>query len=80
MHDGSVATLDEVIDIYARSGRAIAAGPLAGDGAQNPHKSGLIPGFKITDAQKNDLIAFLESLTDTRFITDPRFSDPFSPP
>ncbi len=55
MHDGSVAALEDVIDIYARAGRKIAGGPLAGDGAQNPHKSGLIPGFVITAAQKDDL-------------------------
>jgi cytochrome c peroxidase len=32
MHDGSIATLEEVLDHYSRGGRLIAAGPLAGDG------------------------------------------------
>jgi cytochrome c peroxidase len=77
MHDGSIATLEDVIDTYARAGRMIESGPLAGDGAKNPHKSGLIPGFAMTDAQKRDLLAFLNSLTDQAFVTDPRFSDPF---
>ena len=42
MHDGSVATLEEVIDIYAAGGRVMANGPLQGDGRVNPHKSELI--------------------------------------
>jgi hypothetical protein len=42
MHDGSVATLEEVIDIYSRGGRKIETGPHAGDGAMGPLKCGLI--------------------------------------
>lgn len=77
MHDGSVETLEEVIRIYERGGRLVEDGPLAGDGALNPHKSGLVPGFTLTDQEREDLLAFLESLTDETFLTDPRFSDPF---
>lgn len=77
MHDGSVETLEEVIRIYERGGRLIESGPLAGDGALNPHKSGLVAGFSLTDQEREDLLAFLESLTDETFLTDPRFSDPF---
>ncbi|MCA9710736.1 MAG: di-heme enzyme [Myxococcales bacterium] len=77
MHDGSVETLDEVIRIYERGGRLIEAGPNAGDGALNPHKSGLVAGFTLSDQEREDLIAFLEALTDEDFLTDPRFSDPF---
>ena len=32
MHDGTIATLDEVLDFYAAGGRHIASGPFAGDG------------------------------------------------
>ena len=39
MHDGSVATLEEVIDHYAAGGRTITAGPNAGVGNDNPNKS-----------------------------------------
>ncbi len=39
MHDGSVATLAEVLDIYARGGRLIVEGIHAGDGAESPLKS-----------------------------------------
>jgi cytochrome c peroxidase len=77
MHDGSIATLEEVLDHYSRGGRLIAEGPLAGDGAKNPFKSELIVGFSLTTQEKQDVIAFLQSLTDWEFLCDPRFADPF---
>ncbi len=76
MHDGSVATLEEVIRIYEAGGRVIDAGPFAGDGRASPLKSGLVPGFTLTDAERSDLLAFLHSLTDETFLTDPSLSDP----
>ncbi len=78
MHDGSIATLSEVLDHYAAAGRTITDGPNAGVGSQNPYKSELINGFTLTPEEKADVIAFLESLTDTELTTDPRFSDPFA--
>jgi len=77
MHDGSMASLSEVIDFYAAGGRVIAEGEHAGDGRMNPFKSGFVTGFEITDGQKADLIAFLESLTDESFLSNPRFSNPW---
>ena len=79
-HDGSVATLSDVIDNYARGGRLVTL-PLTrlGDGRANSVKDGEIHGFTLTDTEKADLIAFLESLTDTAFVTDPRLSDPGPP-
>ncbi len=77
MHDGSIETLDEVIDMYAAGGRVIESGPMAGDGRQNPHKSAFVNGFGLDDQQRADLHAFLESLTDEEFLNDPRFSDPW---
>ncbi len=77
MHDGSLATLSEVIDHYARGGRLIAEGPWAGDGALSPFRSELIQGFTLTDGEKADLIAFLESLTDWDFLCNPAHQDPF---
>ncbi len=77
MHDGSMQTLDEVIRFYERGGRLTPKGPNKGDGRLSPLKNGLVAGFKITDQQRQDLIAFLHSLTDERFISDPRFSNPF---
>lgn len=77
LHDGSAATLGEVIDFYAAGGRVIEEGPLAGDGRRNPFKSGFINGFDMTPEERADLIAFLEALTDDEFINDPQFASPF---
>lgn len=77
MHDGSIATLEEVLDHYARGGRLIESGPHAGDGRLSPFKNGFVNGFTMTPQNRADLVAFLESLTDSTFITDPRFADPW---
>lgn len=78
MHDGSMATLEEVIvDHYAVGGRTISAGPFAGNGSQNPFKDPLIQGFVLTDNELNDLLQFFEALTDWDFVCNPDFSDPF---
>src|SRR5262249_1847173 len=77
MHDGSIATLSEVLDHYAAGGRTVASGPHAGVGHDNPNKSPTVHGFKLTDQEKEDLIEFLESLTDSEFLHNPKFSDPW---
>jgi cytochrome c peroxidase len=77
MHDGSIASLDAVIDHYAEGGRTIPAGPHAGVGRTNPLKSSFLPGFTLTPDERRDLVAFLESLTDEEFLRDPRFSNPW---
>ncbi len=64
MHDGSMATLAEVIDHYASGG------------VLSPVKSVRLRGFPITDAERNDLIAFLNSLTDQDFLSNPAFEKP----
>jgi len=79
MHDGSIATLAEVIDHYAAGGRNVEEGLYAGDGRRSPFKSDMVPGFAITEQEKADVLAFLESLTDEAFLTDARFSDPALP-
>jgi len=53
MHDGSLGDLEEVVDHYASGG------------SNHRLKSPLITGFEISESEKADLIAFLESLTDT---------------
>lgn len=53
MHDGSVATLEDVVDFYDRGG----------DGA--PNQSKLIFKLNLTAQEKQDLIAFLKTLTGT---------------
>ena len=57
----------------------MAEGPYAGVGRDNPNRNPAIAGFTSTDAERDDLIAFLESLTDDAFLHGPRFQDPFTP-
>jgi hypothetical protein len=77
MHDGSIATLEEALDHYAAGGRTIRNGGYKGIGSANPNKSAFVKGFKLTAREKRDVIAFLRSLTDEKFLTDARFSDPW---
>ena len=66
MHDGRLKTLEEVIDHYSRNVKA------------HPNLDGrLRRRFNFDDRQKAALVAFLKTLTDHKFITDPKFSDPF---
>ena len=76
MHDGSVATLREAIAHYQAGGRTIVEGEYTGVGSANPYKSGFIKGFEVSESEIEDLITFLESLTDEDFITNPDYSDP----
>lgn len=76
MHDGSIETLEEVIEHYARGGTRTDDGPNAGDGRLNPNKSSFITGFPISQQGKADLVEFLKSLTDESFLNDSRLSDP----
>jgi len=72
MHDGSLPTLEVVIrQHYAVKGH----GAVAGKGP-NPLRSEFIEGFKLTNREVHDLIAFLNSLTDLSFLSNPAFSDP----
>lgn len=61
MHDGSIGTLEEVIEHY-NSG-----------GATNEQKSSFIRPLNLNEHEKNDLVNFLHSLTDYNFINDPKF-------
>ena len=75
MHDGSIATLEEVLDHYAAGGRTISDGPYKGIGHDNPNKSPIVRGFPLTADQKSDLIAFLNTLTDDTLLHDRALAD-----
>ena len=79
MHDGSIATLEAVIEHYAAGGRAPTTvnGQATGDGRLNPNKSGFVGGFELSNQEKTDLINFLKSLTDDSFNKDERFANPY---
>ena len=65
MHDGRFRTLEEVIDHYSEHIRSSASlSPV------------LQSGLALTSLEKQDLLSFLRMLTDSAFITDPRFSNP----
>ena len=68
MHDGSIATLKEVVAHYAAGGRI--ARP----------KSDKVRGFAVSPAETDDLVAFLHTLTDEKFLANPAFSNPLSNP
>lgn len=78
MHDGSKATLEEVLEHYANGGTVTTSGPNAGDGRANPFKSDLISRIDLSAQDKADLIAFLKTLTDDTLLTNPKLADPFA--
>ena len=72
MHDGRFSTLEQVIDHYdhgVQNAPGLDPGLRGADG--RPRRLNLLP------EQKAALIAFLHTLTDHHFLTDPRFTNPF---
>ena len=69
MHDGRFQTLEEVVNHYNNGGKPSAT--------VDPLMKHVGTGLNLTDQEKADLVAFLKTLTDSTFITDPAFSDPF---
>ncbi len=76
-HDGSVDSLEAFIRIYEAGGRNVENGVNRGDGRQSPHRSRDLKSSTLSDAERDALIAFLESLTDRRFQTAEEHSDPW---
>ncbi len=76
MHDGSIETLEEVLSFFEQAGRNVIAGPYAGDGRNNPHKSDKIKPFTLTNREREDLLAFLRALTDSTVLRNPDFLRP----
>ena len=72
MHDGRFSTLTQVIDHYSNGIQNHPnLTPALKDAQGNPVK------YNFTDAEKNALIAFFNTLTDDELLSDVRFSDPF---
>jgi len=78
MHDGSFASLEQVVAFYAAGGRVITSGPFAGDGRASPLKSDLVARIDLNEQEQADLVAFLKALSDHEFIRNPRHADPFA--
>jgi len=77
MHDGSIASLEDVLAHYEAGGRTVTDGPYKGVGRDNPNKSPAIRGFSLTPGERADLLAFLRSLTDESVLRDPRLANPW---
>jgi cytochrome c peroxidase len=80
MHDGSIGSLEDVVEHYARGGRLIANGPLAGDGRASPRKDPRIVPLALSAQEKSDLVAFLRALSDSSLLTERRFANPWALP
>lgn len=65
MHDGRFQTLEEVLDHYKTGGH----------GVENEDPN-IFP-FTLSESQKQDMIAFLRTLTDTTFVRNPAHVNPF---
>jgi cytochrome c peroxidase len=74
MHDGRFKTLKDVIEHYSSGVHSHVNIGLAFEVQDAAKKTS---GFEFTAGQKTALIAFLKTLTDRQFVTDPKFSDPF---
>jgi cytochrome c peroxidase len=76
MHDGRMATLEEVVEFY-NSG--VVDNPNLSPPMRNPpNQGGGVKRLNLTTAQKAALVAFMKTLTDTNLAADDRFSDPFN--
>jgi cytochrome c peroxidase len=75
MHDGRFATLREVIDHYDSG---VKDSPNTSNFLREPMvPSAPIRQMHLSEADKQALEAFFNTLTDTAFLTDPRLSNPF---
>lgn len=61
MHDGSLSTLEDVVDFFNSGGHSSA------------NKSNLVRALNLSQVEKTDLVNFLKSLTDTDFLTNKEF-------
>lgn len=64
MHNGSMETLQEVVEHFNLGG------------VGHPNQSELVKPLGLTEQEKADLVAFMESLTDEAFLNDPDLTDP----
>lgn len=69
MHDGRFKTLKEVVDFYSEG---LNQSPYADSNMKNVHKGGI----QISEPDKEALIAFLLTLSDPGFVSNPELSDP----
>lgn len=65
MHDGRYSTLSQCLNNHFTAlGYTVTTEPQ------------ILAGINLSAQDVNDLIAFLKTLTDTKYLTDSRYSDP----
>jgi len=71
MHDGRFKTLEEVVDFYNSN---VQGSPTVDPLMQYNLQKG---GLGLNSEEKSDLVAFLKTLSDADFLTNPNFKNPF---
>lgn len=72
MHDGRFNTLEEVVEHYSTG---IQMNPSLDVKFKN--QDGTVKHLNFTEIEKKALVAFLKTLTDTKFTTDEKYANPF---
>ncbi|TDQ25666.1 cytochrome-c peroxidase [Tenacibaculum caenipelagi] len=74
MHDGRLATLEDVVEHYSTGvlGHPQLSAPALVDANGNPIH------LNLSQIEKDALVAFLKTLTDYEFITDEKYANPFN--
>lgn len=70
MHDGRFKTLEEVLDFYSEGVKQCI-------NIDSKMEFAHIGGARLTTTEKKSIIAFLKTFTDSSFISNPAFSNPF---
>jgi len=76
MHDGRFETLEEVVDFYSDGIQSNPTSAFEWMFSLEPDENNL-RGFRFEDEEKEALIAFMNTLTDETFATNPKWSNPF---
>jgi cytochrome c peroxidase len=63
MHDGSLSSLEEVVEHYNSGGKG------------HVNQNALVHPLRLTDGEKRDLVSFLEALTDPGFLSNQAFAE-----
>lgn len=75
MHDGRFQTLEQVLDHYSEH---IISSPSLSPVLRNTSNALGGNSLQLSNSEKKDIIAFLHLLTDSTFISNPQFSNPFN--
>lgn len=77
MHDGSVVSVEQAVDIMLDGGRVVESGPFVGDGRGNIHKSELLTPVELSTEDRAALLAMLDALNEPGLIESATLASPF---